>query len=83
MTESKQTTQARYPWRATLRTVFAAVIALAALMPALVNASGVDQTAGAAAGAIAVAGGITRIMAVPGVNDFLQRFLPFLASAPK
>lgn len=83
MTESKQTTQARYPWRAVLRTVFAGIVALAALMPALVNASGLAETSTAAGGVLAVAGGITRIMAVPGVNDFLQRFVPWLAAAPK
>lgn len=83
MTESTQTTQARYPGRAVLRTVFAAVIALAALMPALVSASGAGETSAAAGGVLAIAGAITRIMAVPGVNDFLQRFVPWLAAAPK
>lgn len=73
-------TQARHPWRATARTIFAAVIALAAMLPLLVEASGVDETAGAVAGALAIAGAITRIMAIPQVNDFLERFLPFLGA---
>lgn len=73
-------TQARHPWRATARTVFAAIIALAAMLPLLVEASGVDETAGAVAGALAIAGAITRIMAIPQVNEFLERFLPFLGA---
>lgn len=73
-------TQARHPWRATVRTIFAAIIALAAMLPLLVEASGVDETAGAVAGALAIAGGITRIMAIPQVNEFLERFLPFLGA---
>lgn len=73
-------TQVKRPWRATVRTVFAAVVALAAMFPLLVDASGVDETAGPVAGALAIAGAITRIMAIPSVEDFLERFLPFLAA---
>jgi ABC-type uncharacterized transport system permease subunit len=78
-----QPTQLRRPWRATARTVFAAVVGFAALLPLLVQASGVDQTLPAVAGAVAVAGAITRIMAIPQVETFLRTFLPFLAASPK
>lgn len=73
-------TQAQHPWRATVRTLFAAVVALAAMLPLLVDASGLDETAGPVAGALAIAGAITRIMAIPQVNDFLGQFLPFLSA---
>lgn len=76
-------TQVRRPWRATLRTAFQAVIALAAMAPFLVNASGLEEQVPAVAGFLAVAGAITRIMAVPQVEGFLQTFVPFLSASPR
>lgn len=73
-------TQTRHPWRATVRTVFAVVVALAAMLPLLVEASGVDETLAPVAGALAIAGAITRVMALPAVNAFLARFVPWLAA---
>ncbi|SFM72171.1 hypothetical protein SAMN05421671_3140 [Pimelobacter simplex] len=75
-------TQVRRPWRATARTLFAAVVALAAMLPLLVQASGLDDTWAPVAGALAIAGAITRIMALPVVEDFLARFVPWLAAEP-
>lgn len=80
------TTQSRHPWKATIRTVFAVVIALAALAPAIYTAATMQSpelAAGAAATALAIAGAITRIMALPGVEAFLQRFIPWLAAGDK
>ena len=37
-------TQVRRPWRATLRTAFAAFVALAAMAPVLVDAAGLDPS---------------------------------------
>lgn len=81
-----QPTQTTHPWRATVRTLFAAVIGLAALLPAIYSAAtGGDSAAatGWAALALTVAGAVTRIMALPGVETFLQKFLPFLSAQPK
>lgn len=78
-----ETTQARHPWRTTVRTVFAFIVALAAMLPGLVNAAGLDETAPWVAGLLAVGSAITRIMALPEVEVFLRRFLPFLAAEPK
>lgn len=75
-------TQVQRPWRATARTVFAVVIALATMLPLLVQASGLDEAWRPVAGALAIAGAITRVMALPVVDDFLARFLPWLAAAP-
>ncbi|MFF0467576.1 hypothetical protein ACFYPX_09155 [Micromonospora zamorensis] len=75
------TTQTRHPWRATARTVFAATVALLSLLPTVAIAGGVDDVP-LIAQAVAVAAGVTRVLALPGVEDFLQRFLPFLAAAP-
>jgi len=73
-------TQTRHPWRATVRTVVAVVVALAAMLPLLVEASGVDETLAPVAGALAIAGAITRVMALPAVDAFLARFLPWLST---
>lgn len=77
-----QTTQSTHPWRAVVRTIFAAVVAFAALAPALYTAATNGDPAeatGVVAGILAVAAAITRILALPGVERFLRRFLPFLA----
>ncbi|MFU8873240.1 hypothetical protein [Micromonospora sp. SL4-19] len=75
------TTQTRYPWRAVARTTFAAVVALLSLLPTIAAAAGVDAVP-LVAQALAVAAAVTRVLAIPGVDDFLRRYLPFLASAP-
>ncbi|ALG28095.1 hypothetical protein AOZ07_03145 [Glutamicibacter halophytocola] len=80
------TTQGAHPWRATVRTIFAAVIALAALAPLIYTAAAQQSpelATGAIGGALVTAGAITRIMAIPGVEAFLQRFLPFLSAAQR
>lgn len=74
-------TQVRRPWRSTARTVFQATVALAAMWTLIVQALGLPDWAWVGA-SIAVAGGITRVMALPGVETFLRQFLPFLAAAP-
>ncbi len=75
-------TQTRHPWRATVRTIFAAVVALAAIWAAIIEAAGVDQTASVVAASLALTGAITRVMALPGVEAWLRRFVPWLAAEP-
>ncbi|MEV0805719.1 hypothetical protein [Micromonospora sp. NPDC050200] len=74
-------TQVRYPWRATVRTVAAAAVGALSLLPVAAATAGVD-TVPAVAQAIVVAGAITRVLALPGVDTWMRRFLPWLASAP-
>jgi len=83
MTTTTTPTQTRYPWRTTVRTAFAFIVALAAMLPGLVEAAGLDETAPWVAGLLGIASAITRIMALPAVEVFLRRFLPFLAAEPK
>ncbi|QBS43871.1 hypothetical protein [Nocardia sp. CS682] len=71
--------QVAHPWQATVRTVFAVVVALVSLIPVVAVAGGID-TAPAVAQVIAVCAAVTRILALPGVNSFLTEFLPFLAA---
>ncbi|MFG3602582.1 hypothetical protein [Micromonospora chersina] len=75
------TTQTRHPWRATVRTIFAALVALLSLLPTIAAVAGVD-TVPLVAQALAVAAAVTRVLAIPDVDTFLRRFLPLLASAP-
>lgn len=83
---STQPTQVARPWRTVVRTVVQALIALAALAPVIYSAATNDNPAaatGAVGAALVVAGGITRVMALPGVNRFLERFVPWLAAEPR
>ena len=79
-------TQVRRPWRATFRTIFQALIALAAQAPliaaAVEEATGYDlQGVPFVVVTLATAAAITRVMAIPQVEAFLRRFLPWLAAA--
>lgn len=76
-------TQVRRPWRATLRTAFQLLVGLAAMLPLLVDAAGLEETTPVLAGVLAVSAAVTRIMALPAVEAFLAQFLPFLAAAPR
>jgi hypothetical protein len=42
-----------------------------------------DSTPAALATAVAVSATVTRVMAIPAVNDWLREFLPSLAATPK
>lgn len=77
-------TQVRRPWRSTARTVFQALIALATLLPFVLTDvySNPDDYPAIVVQVLAVAGIVTRVMANPQVEEFLRRFLPFLAAAP-
>lgn len=74
-------TQTRHPVRAMLRTILAVVVPLAALLPQIVDAAGLSRY-GWAGGVVALAATITRILAMPGVNTWLAKYLPPLAAAP-
>lgn len=83
---TKNTTQTQHPWRTTVRTVFQALVALAAAVPFIYEAftgNSAEAATGAVATFLTVNAGITRVMALPQVEEFLERFLPFLAAAPK
>lgn len=71
MTGQRVATQERHPWKATLRTVLAVVLALAGSWLVIVEAAGLDQSWEWVATSIAVAAAITRLMAVPLINGWL------------
>ncbi|MEU9088086.1 hypothetical protein [Streptomyces sp. NPDC048357] len=59
----------------TARTVVQTALAIAVLLPALVDASGIPATLPWVAGALAAAGALARVMAVPGVQAVLPGWL--------
>lgn len=75
-------TQVKRPWRATFRTVFQGVVAAAAILPLVLSTAGIPPV-GIAAVIITVAGALTRIMALPAVEEFLEHYIPILAAKPK
>jgi nicotinamide riboside transporter PnuC len=78
-----QTTQVAHPWRTTVRTILQALVGLAAMAPAVYSAltgSSPEQAVGWAATALAITGAATRLMALPGVEAWLQHFIPWLAA---
>ncbi|MFE1558367.1 hypothetical protein ACFW6V_25750 [Streptomyces sp. NPDC058734] len=61
--------------RRTARTVFQAVLGLAAGLPLIVDASGLPESAAGVAVTLAVAGAVTRVMALQVVQGLLPRWL--------
>lgn len=99
MTTPATATQVRRPWRATFRTVvqtaIPTVIVLGLVVPQIVDIV-LEETGGtmpeglravllgASAVVVATAGVLTRVMAIPQVEDFLRqhRFLELVAADP-
>ena len=71
--------QVRHPWRATLRTGIAAALAALIAFPGIAVVLSIDDIP-AVASVIGIAVMITRVMAVPAVDDWLDNFAPWLAS---
>ncbi|CAL9296894.1 hypothetical protein [Streptomyces sp. SudanB25_2051] len=61
--------------RRTARTIVQTAVALAVLLPAIVDASGIPASLPWVAGALAVAGGLARVMSLPGVQALLPAWL--------
>ena len=75
-------TQVAHPGRATFRTIFQGVVAAAAILPLVLSTAGITPV-GIAGIAIAIAGALTRVMALPAVEEFLENYIPILAAKPK
>lgn len=61
--------------RRTVRTVVQTAVALAVLLPAIVDAAGIPRALPWVAGALAVTGGLARVMALPGVQALMPGWL--------
>ena len=75
-------TQVKRPWRATFRTVVQGGIALATLLPYVLSSVSFNPT-GKVAQVLASLAVVTRIMADPKVEAFLQKYVPWLAATVK
>jgi hypothetical protein len=79
-----QATQSRHPWRATVRTVVAIAVAFLPLLPEIADQLGV-ATVPIVASVLTIAGGVTRVLANPRVNEILRqrKATAWLAAEPK
>lgn len=59
----------------TLRTALQTALGLCVLMPAVMDTAGITRTLPWAAGTLAVAAAVTRVMALPGVQALLPSWL--------
>ncbi|MFI5883552.1 hypothetical protein [Streptomyces sp. NPDC051554] len=57
----------------TVRTVIQGVVMFAVALPAIVTASGIPESLPWVAGALAVAAGLARVMALPSIEQLLDR----------
>ncbi|MFH8403726.1 hypothetical protein ACH4FX_02985 [Streptomyces sp. NPDC018019] len=57
----------------TVRTILQGIVMFSLALPAIIDASGIPDTLPWVAGALAVAGGLTRVMALPQVEALLDR----------
>ena len=76
-------TQVAHPARAVVRTIVAGLIALVPVLPEVLTQTHLDGTV-IGAQTIAIAGVITRVLALPAVERLLRRFrlTSWLAAAP-
>lgn len=76
-------TQVSHPRRTTLRTAAQALIALVLMAPVLVESAGLDPAKLPwLVAPLALCAGVARVMAVPQVDAFLRRYVPWLAATP-
>lgn len=78
--DTTQPTQTVHPWRATVRTVSAGALGLLVILPSVLPELGVEALPWAA-GLLAVAGGVTRVLAIPAVDVWVTEHLPWLGAA--
>lgn len=75
-------TQVRRPWRSTVRTLFQAALGFCSMWAVLVEAAGLDTRWQWVSASLVVTAAVARVMAVPAVEVFLRRFVPWLAADP-
>lgn len=68
--------------RRTLRTIVQTVIGLAAATPLIIDAAGIPRTAAGVGVALAVAAGLTRVMALDAVQKLLPKWLRITPPVP-
>lgn len=82
--EAEKTSQTKYPWRATARTALAFIAGAALSAPVLYTAvtnESPEAATGAGLLALTISAAVTRVMAVPFVNEWLGKL--GLSAEPK
>ncbi len=79
--DAQTPTQTRHPWRAVTRTVVAALLGLVPIAVATIAELGLSGPV--VVSALAVLGGVTRVLAMPSVNQWLEDYVPWLAAEPR
>lgn len=74
-------TQTRHPWRATLRTIVAVAVGLASAAPVIAATAHIEAVP-IVVQIVGVASAVTRILAIPAVDEALRRYAPWLATSP-
>ena len=72
-------TQARHPWRATARTTIAALIALLPALPEIAQELHIS-TFPLVASILSITALITRVLAIPEVDRWIDRYAPSLSA---
>lgn len=78
-TEPPPPSQVRHPWRAVLRTVATATLALLPLFPQMADAANIDELP-AVAQFLAMTIVVQRVLSLPGVELWLKNYMPWLAA---
>ena len=79
----KGATQSRHPWKAVVRTLFAALVGIAAMAGPVYEAitqGSAAQATGWTAVALGICGAVTRVLALPVVDIWLTQFIPWLST---
>lgn len=74
-------TQVKYPWRATARTTIAATVGILPLLPVIAHELGIETIPWVAT-TLAVTAAVTRVLANASVVAWLDKYLPVLSPAP-
>jgi hypothetical protein len=73
-------TQTKHPWRTTVRSAFQFLVGLAGGWALIVGAAGIDPGIEWVGTSLAIASGITRVMALPVVDALIRTHIPWLAT---
>lgn len=72
-------TQARHPWRATVRTTIAALIALLPALPEIAQTLHIS-TIPLVASILSITALVTRVLAIPEVDKWVDKYAPSLSA---
>lgn len=80
-TEPPQPSQVSHPWRAVLRTSLTGLIAFLPLLPQIADAIDIDEIPEVAR-FLAITIAAQRVLTLPGVENWLRQYAPWLAAEP-